>query len=162
MPDLQRIDFEKGTFEGKSGKTYFVESSLSVARYAEFQIYEKEMAYGLTTKNLFEKLKALFDLQNKMKFAESVVLLNDLMRGVAKLQERQPSIMKICALYMNLEGEDRGIINQDMIDAKIKDWAEIDVRDFFAQAIRSVNGLIEIYATVSQSISDLAAQGNEQ
>jgi hypothetical protein len=162
MPEPKRIDFEKGTFEGRSGKVYFVESSLSVARYAEFQIYEKEMAYGLTMKGLFDKLKALFDLQNKMKFAESVVLLNDLMRGVAKIQERQPAMVKICCLYMNLADEDRGIINQDMIDRKVEDWAEIDVRDFFTHAIRSVNGLIEIYATVSQAISDLASQGNEQ
>lgn len=161
MPELKRIDFEQGTFVGISGKTYFIESSLSVARYAEFQIYEKEMAYGLTMKGLFEKLKALFEMQNKMKFAESAVMLNDLMRGIAKIQERQPSVLKICTLYMNLENEDRAVINQDMIDAKIKDWADIDVRDFFAHAIRSVNGLIEIYASVSQSISDLAEQGNE-
>lgn len=152
---LQRIDFEAGEFLGKSGKKYIIESSLSVERYSHFQIYEKEMAYGLTVKGLFDKLKELYELQNKMKFADASVLVSDMMRGVIKIQERQSGILKICTLYINSEDEERGIINQDMIDAKIKDWAEIDIRDFFAVAMRSVHGLIEIYQNVSQLIMGL-------
>lgn len=152
---LKRIDFEAGKITGKSGKVYMIESSLSVERYVHFQLYEKEMAYGLTVKGLFDNLKALYELNNKMKFADMAVKLNDLMRGVVKIQERQPAILKICALYINEEGEDRSTCKQDMIDAKVKDWAEYDIRDFFAVAMRSVHGLIEIYLNVTQSISGL-------
>jgi hypothetical protein len=148
----KRIDFETGQLTGRSGKKYQTESSLSVERFTQFQVFEKELAYGLSLKGLAEKLQKLMNLVDKMKFAQAAILISDLQRGVSKLYERQPVIMKIAALYINSEDEDRGVFNQDIIDAKLRDWADYDIRDFFAVATRSVSGLIEIYESVSLNI----------
>lgn len=152
---FKKINFDTGEVIGKSGKLYTVRTSLSVERYSLFQIYEKELAYGLTLPGLNDKLKKVYELINKQKFADSAVMIYDIMRGVVKLGERQSAIMKICCLYINAEDEDEGKINQDMIDAKIRDWSEYDVTDFFQVAVSSVNGLIEIYQSVSRDISEL-------
>lgn len=159
MNELKRIDFEKGKFTA-NGKEYTIEGALSIERYAELQIIEKELAYGFTVKSLFDKIKTVWDLLNKMKFAEMAVNLNDMMRGVAKVQEREPIILKICALFMNTADEDRRTITQDMIKEKITDWkAEgIAMQDFFQVASSSVHGFLEIYETVSRIIS--AQDGN--
>lgn len=152
---LKRIDFEAGRFEA-GGKTYFIEGSLTIERYAHFQIYEKELAYGFTVKGIYDKLNDIKKLLDKTRFVDSAVYIVDLMRGISKLEEREPTILKICALYCNTEAEDRTIINQDMITQKIEDWKRegIDMRDFFDLACSSVNGLHELYQTVTRSISD--------
>lgn len=152
---LKRIDMDAGTFEA-SGKKYFIEGSLSIERYAHFQILEKELAYGFTTKGLYDELKKVTKLLDKLRFVDCAVSLVNLTRGVAKLEEREPVILKICALYCNTEDEDRAIITDDMITKKIQDWKTegIDMRDFFALASSSVNGLHEIYQSVIRDISE--------
>lgn len=151
----KRIDFEAGTFEA-NGKIYTIEGALSIERYAEFQILEKEMSYGYTTETLFKKFKELWDNSNKLRFAENAVILHDLMKGVTRLGEREPVVLKICALFINTEDEDRGTITRDRITAKIKDWkvANIDMRDFFTVASNTVNGFSEIYRKAFRIISD--------
>jgi hypothetical protein len=155
MSTLKRIDFEKGTFSA-NGKEYCIEGGLSIERYAEMQILEKELAYGFTVKGIFDKLRSLWDLLNKLKFAECVIIVNDLMRGAARVQERENAVLKICALFINYEDEDRTAFSQDLMNAKIKDWQTegIDVRDFFAVALNSVSGFLEVYQIVTRTILD--------
>lgn len=157
---LKRIDFDKGKFTA-NGQDYTIEGTLSIERYAELQLLEKELAYNFTVKGIFDQLRKMWELLNKMKFAETVVILSDLMRGAKKAQERQPTILKICALFINTETENRATITQDMIEKKINDWkAEgIAMQDFFVVASNSVTGFLEVYRTVSRIIS---AMGNEE
>lgn len=152
---LKRIDMDSGRFMA-NGKEYFIEGSLTIERYAQFQILEKELAYGFTTKGLFDELKQIIKLMNKLMFTDCAIRLTDLTRGVAKLEEREPVVLKICALYCNTADEDRTKMTEDIITQKIQDWkAEgLDIRDFFVLASNSVNGLLEIYRNVTQSISE--------
>lgn len=154
MQELKRIDFEKGKFTA-NGKTYTIEGALSIERYAELQLLEKELAYGFTVKEIFNKLKQLWDFLNKMKFAEAAVLIRDLMAGATRVAERTPTTLKICALFINTDDEDRATITQEMINKKIEDWkAEgLDMRDFFQVASSSVNGFLEVYQSVTRIIS---------
>lgn len=154
MAELKRIDFEKGEFTA-NGTIYRIEGALTIERYAELQILEKEMGYGLTFKGMYEKLQSVYNQVNKMKFADAAVNLNDLIRGISKIQEREPTVLKICALFINAEDEDRTQYSQDMVNKKIADWkAEgIDMRDFFTVASNSVSGFLEIYRKVTQTIS---------
>lgn len=151
---LKRIDLETGVFEA-NGTRYFIEGGLTIERYAESQILEKEMGYGITFKAFFEKMQSAYNLLNKQKPADAAVLLNDLIRGMGKINEREPIVLKICALYINAEDEDRSAFTQDMITKKINDWKaeKMDMRDFFHVASSSINGYIEIYQTVSRIIS---------
>lgn len=145
MKELKRIDFEKGIFEA-NGKKYFIESQMSIERFCEFQIYEKEAGLGMPFKKIYENLQTVYQDLNATKFADASVRLNDLMHGVAKLDEKEPAALKICALFMNTEDEDRSVITNDMIVKKIEDWKkEYDMRDFFWFALDTVNGFMEIY-----------------
>lgn len=156
---LKRIDLNVGIFEA-NGTRYTIEGALTIERYAELQILEKELGYGLTFKAMFDKLSQAFALLNKQKPADAAVLLNDMIRGMAKIQEREPIVLKICALFMNTDDEDRSSFSADMYNRKISDWKaeKLDMRDFFTVASNSVNGFIEIYRTVTRIIS--AQPGN--
>lgn len=154
---LKRIDFEAGTFEA-NGTQYTIEGALTIERYAELQILEKEMGYGVTFKGMYERLDKAYQLLNKQRFADSAVLINDLIRGITKVQEREPTVLKICALFINAEGEDRTQLSEDLVNKKISDWkaAGIDMRDFFTVASSSVNGFLDVYRTVTRIISGQA------
>lgn len=157
---LKKIDLEKGIFQA-NGKTYFIESSLTIERYVEFQILEKELGFGVSFKAMFDGLNELWGYLNKMQFAEAAVKLNNMLRGMAKIEEKEPAVLKICALYINEESEDRSVITQDMITHKIQDWkAEgYDMRDFFQLAFTLVPGFIDAYQRVSRIISGLEKPG---
>ena len=151
---LKRIDLNTGIFEA-NGTRYTIEGALTIERYAELQILEKELGFGLTFKAMFEKLQQAYNLLNKQKPADAAVLLNDMLRGMARLQEREPLVLKICALFMNTDDEDRSSFSADVYNRKIADWKaeKLDMRDFFTVASNSVNGFIEIYRTVTRIIS---------
>lgn len=161
MKELKRLDLSKQSFVA-NGVTYYIEQALSIERFCEYQILEKEAGFGMTFKKIFENLKELHGLMNNIKFVEASVKLDNLMRGVAKLEEREPTLLKICALFINSAEEDRTSINGDMITKKINDWKEeYDVRDFFTLALNTVDGFIEIYANATQIISKAEKKASE-
>lgn len=153
MKELKRLDLKQQSFEA-NGTKYFIETGLSIERFCEYQILEKEAGFGISFKKIFENLKKVHGLMNEVKFVEAAVALDNLMRGVAKLEEREPTLLKICALFINTTDEDRTTINNDMVVKKIEDWkAEYDVRDFFTLALNTVDGFLEIYANATRIIS---------
>lgn len=158
MSELKRLDLSKPSFTA-NGKEYFIENSFSIERYCEYQALEKELGFGLSFRGLYENLTKMYDLMNKVKFVEASVLLNDTISGIAKIEEREPTMLKLCALFINTKDEDRATINPDLMMEKMNDWkAEgIDVRDFFTLALNTMDGFIEAYKKLTLNISEIQA-----
>jgi len=152
----KRIDMTKPSFVA-NGKEYFITSHLTVARFCEFQILEKEVGFSMNFDKVFQEINEITELMNETKFVECAVRLDNLRRGVAKLKDKEPSVLKLCTLFVNTENEDPSTWNNDVMTVKIEDWkAEgIDVQDFFTLALNSVNGFIDIYEQISKRISTI-------
>lgn len=151
--ELKRIDLTKPSFIA-NGVKYNIESALSIERFCEYQLLEKEAGFSVSFKSLFDNLLELHNLMNSVKFVEAAVLLDNMMRGVAKLEEREPVLLRLCALFINTDDEDRATIDNDLVVKKIEDWKqEYDVRDFFTLALNTVDGFLEIYEKVTRTIS---------
>ena len=154
-----RIDLNQGSFTA-NGKIYKVQSVLSITRFCEFQILEKEIAFSMTFKNVFDEINEACELFDEARsfgeIAEARTKLDNLRRGIAKLEEKQPTALKLCALFINTEDEDATIWNQDLMNAKIEDWKieGIAIQDFFQFALNSVNGFIGIYKKMSEATSE--------
>jgi hypothetical protein len=150
----KRIDMQTGKFTA-NGVNYSIEQFLTIERYAEFQILEKEMAYGMTFEAQYKLVDAAEKALNKTNFVDAAVLLNNLKQGILKVKSREPVVLKICALFMNAENENIKIITQDMIDTKIYNWKHegIAMNDFFTVALNSVNGFLGIYQSITRSIT---------
>lgn len=162
MGKLKNINFETGVFEA-NGVTYRIESGLSIERYCEFQVLEKELAYGMDFKALYGKMVKINSLMNNVRFTEVAVLINDIMRGISKVEEREPAVLKICTLFINTEDEDRAVISNDMMLKKMSDWKTegISMKDFFTVALNSVNGFLEVYARLTQGITPMGVLTTE-
>jgi hypothetical protein len=154
MNELKKIDFQQGWFMA-NGKKYIIESGFSIERYAFYQKYQIELGYNCTFDKMFQEWERVVMLANKLQFSDIVIIAYNMSRAIAKLDEKEPAVLKLCALFVNEENEDRRTITEDMITAKIRDWQEegIDVGDFFTLASNTITGFITAYKKVSQSIS---------
>lgn len=160
--ELKKLNPEARSFEA-NGKTYFIESSLSISRFHQYQIYEKEAGFSITFNTLVNELKEVYNLLNTMKVADASVRINNVLVGTSKLAEKESVLLKICALFMNTAEEDRGEINDDMISAKIQDWQdEYEVEGFFSRALNTVNGFFKHYAEMHQIISQVGKKPGEE
>ena len=160
MNQLKKLDKTARSFEA-NGKIYYVETELSIERFHEYQIYEKEAGFGLSFKSMVETIRDAYTDLNQMKAADASVKLHDLLAGITKTAEKEHVLLKICALFMNTEDEDRGTINDDMIARKIEDWKEYDVNGFFWQALNTVDGFFQIYSEMHQIILGQRKKGTE-
>jgi len=155
--NLKRLDLTGGLSSFMAnGKKYFIESTMSIERYTKFQQLELELSFNLSFKQLFDTLNTVYDLLNKGKLADASVHVYNAMRGFANLEEKEPFVLKYCALFINEENEDRRIITDDMITKKIEDWQEegYAIQDFLALALYSIPDYIKSYQKHIQNISE--------
>ena len=161
MPkELKELDPKQRSFTA-NGKTYNIETRLSINRFHQFQIYEKEAGFSLTFESMVGTLKAAYEDLNKMKAADASVKINNLLAGLINVAEKEHVLLKMCALFINTDDEDRGDINDDMISQKIDDWSrEYEVNGFFTLALNTVSGFFKIYNEMRLIISAATGQPN--
>lgn len=153
MKKLKTLDPEARSFQA-GGKTYLIESKLSISRFHQYQIYEQEAGFSVTFATLIAELKSVYELLNAVKIADASVKVHNMLIGSARLQEKEHVLLKMCALFMNEPEEDRGDINDDMISAKIEAWRnEYEIDGFFSRALNTVSGYFKHYAEMRQIIS---------
>lgn len=150
-----KIDMTKTSFFA-NGKEYFITSFLTIGRFCEFQLLENEVGFSTTFENVFKELKEtraiLEDSKSFGELAKAYVKIDNLIRRVAKLEEKEPPVIKLCTLFINTKDEDPAIWNNDIMTQKIEDWKieGIDVQDFFTLAFNSQNSFIKVFKEVSQ------------
>lgn len=156
------IDFESGQFEA-NGTIYYLETTLTVARFCEFQILEKELALGMGLKDFVDGQKKLRDLLNQQRFVDCAVLVTKLMEHSIVLNHKEPIILKLCSLFINTENEDRSMWNNDLVVKKLNDWKASDIayKCFFDIAVILVPGYIDLYNVLTQHILELGTLTKE-
>lgn len=156
--ELKKLDPNQRSFVA-NGKTYHIETGLSISRFHMYQIYEKEAGFSLSFESMVSTLREAYQDLNTMKAADASVKINNLLAGLVNVAEKEHVLLKMCALFMNTDDEDRGKINDDMISRKIADWEdEYEVNGFFTQALSTVNGFFKIYNEMRQLISETIEQ----
>lgn len=152
---LKNIDLKKPMFTA-NGKEYYIESQMSIERYCEWQVLEKELAFGVDFEKMYGNLKKLYTMINKQEFANAAVALNTMITGVSRIKDQEPTILKMVALFINEKNEDRTKWSQDNYVTKIQDWKTegIPIQDFFALALTLVPGLSDAYNTAMQAVTD--------
>lgn len=145
-----------------NGRQYRVFHTVSFDRYEAYELLQVEVGLARTYPQFMAELREAYDLCNevatgKKVFADLAVLLRDMIVGTTLVSERQTHpILRMCALFINRDGEDVRYIDEAVIESKINDWKVegIDMTFFFAFALRSIPGFIEAYKAVSRDTSE--------
>jgi len=158
---LKAIDIlQNGGFEievdGKKTK-FFLEPHVSLERFRALQKLQLEMAYATDFKTMYENLKEIYGLLNQTKFADSAVMIRDMIEGFHRIDDKNnyPAILRYAALILNTDEEDRNAYDEEAMTRKIKLWGEagVPIQPFFTIVLHSVRGLMENYKEIGQNIS---------
>ena len=148
--ELRVIDFSKKHFEC-DGRKFVLKETLSFARYRELQKISLEFSFSASLYNVYKGLLEVWELLNKLKIAEAIVIIYNLMNGIVNLEEKDDPSLRICALFIDEGGEDPTVYDEGKMREKIECWGkELDVSPFFQLAASLVPGWINAYKTVSQ------------
>lgn len=153
VTELLVITPEMKTFTA-NGKVYRKDKTLSPSRWADMQRLELETAFGTTMK---DHAKAWMDiykaLQAKEGLADAGYIAKNMILGIASLDNnRVHTGLKMCALFINYEGEDVRSINEKQIADKVNDWNEggIDVMSLFTLALSAIPDFLSAYTNASR------------
>lgn len=146
--ELKTIDFTKKHFEC-GGKKFYVRDSLSFARYRELQKINLEFGYSATFQDIFKNIRTAWDLLNQVKLGEAAVVLHNIMYGVVSLEEKDDPALRLCALFIDEEGEDPFVYDEAKTKEKIEIWSkECDVTPFFQLASSLTPGWSHAYKII--------------
>jgi hypothetical protein len=159
MVELKRINFESKEFVGASGMKYVIElESLSVGRYEIYERLSLALAFGTDfIKTVFQTFKKIYDLATTGDSTLGALhKITETCHGqMLKLKDVNDNGQKdeflFCTLFIDAGDEDRSAWDPALAEAKIKDWREYDVRDFFLLYRLG----IECYANALDHTNDL-------
>lgn len=145
---LKQLDLKQKEFTA-NGNKYFIMDKISIDRYAVYQELLPELTFGTSFGEMFRQLKNAYNHLNASKFADSAVIIHNLMSSVASVEQSQRvhPALKMAALFINLEDEDTGVYDEPKILNKIEDWRKegYDISCFFSLALNSIEGFREAY-----------------
>jgi hypothetical protein len=136
-----------------NGTLYRIETTISERRWIAYQKLQVEIGFNVQFHEFFQQLRQAYDKLNQQKFADAAVIIYNLMSGVKQVGENDtPTIIAMCALFINAEDEDRTIITDEMVEKKRTDWQieGIDMNSFFQLAVHSIPDFISVYKVLSQ------------
>lgn len=151
--ELKQIADGATSFECQ-GKKFFIHKTLSFNRFEKLKEFSLEFGYSADIKSVMLGLRKAWDAINATKFAETAVHLHNLMTSVVNLEQKNDVSLRIAALFINEEGEDTTVYDENLIKEKISLWGkEYDVNFFFMFAISVVPSFLPVYKIVTQDFS---------
>lgn len=158
---LKKLDLNEKSFIA-NGKLYLIENELSTERWIKQQQFQTEIGFGLSYSELRMHMKKIYELsnQNGGRIGDIGRIAYNSVNGIDMMLERQPQILKFCALFMNTVDEDRNTIT----DEKISTFCE-DVRKegfvldgFFVFVLSLIKDLAEDYKNLTQNTLKVAEE----
>ena len=133
--ELRDIDFTKEKYFECGGKTFKVIEDPGIIRYRVIQKLAVEFAYSSTVHGIFDNLHKSIDAFNKHKYDEMVIIIHNVLNGITKIEDKDDTALRLCALFIVEEDEDLTVCDEVMMRIKIDCWAkEIKMLPFFRLA----------------------------
>jgi len=145
--ELKKLPVDATRFEA-NGRKYHIAESLSVERWRYYEDFQALVGFGRSFDDVFQNVKKAYEALQHPKIADASVILHNILTGVKeKLDQRHHPALMICTLFINYEGEDEKIYDEEIMKTKIEDWKQegFDVNDFFTIAWNLVPGFIKTY-----------------
>lgn len=147
-----------------NGNDYIIRSSLTVARFEEFEKLQARFGFGVDFAQLFANIRKAYDYLNASAPADAIVALHSIMEGIKfKVDDRENEILAVCSLFICRPDEDVRKYDPELNKDKINDWREegIDMQDFFLLASNSVQGFTPAYKQASRDIFQKVANARK-
>lgn len=149
---LRTLDFKNKKFTC-GGRNFYIQDSLSFNRYRELQRISLEFGFSTTFLDLFKAVQKIRENLNSLKFVEAAVSTENILIGLANLEQKDDPALRLCALFINETDEDVTVFDEVKMKDKIECWSkELDVSPFFHLAVSLVHGWMPAYKATTESI----------
>ncbi len=132
-----------------NGKIYVVSDKISINRYIEYQKTMPLLTFGTNFSEMFKQLKNAYNHLNKQQFADSAVIIHNLLTNVANVEEssRIHPALKMAAMFINTKEEDITVYDEELTKQKIEDWSKegYSISDFFTLSLNSISGFRDAF-----------------
>lgn len=157
-PSPKRINIKSGQFTA-GGETYYIQTTLSVARYVEYLKRVPKLSYHTTFKGLWDALHKIYQVTssgNDMIFAIQTARETawNVLDAIQRFDEHEiPDIVDFVALFCVKEGEDPGKFDHSEHEGKKAAIAGegYAIQDFFTLAFALIEGFSDAYRTVLEA-----------
>jgi hypothetical protein len=154
MSEVKSIEKKQREFMA-NGHKYIVMDKISIARFKEYEKLVPRLSFGLSFKEIFDKLNKLYTALNKQQFANAAVLCHNMMNGINAVDDNKrvnPALM-MAALVINRVDEDPTTYNEELMFDKIADWQTegYNMMDFFELSLNSIQGFRETLLKYTQA-----------
>lgn len=146
MIKLTQVTPDQLSFKA-NGRTYLVESSLSIERYRIYEELSHLVAFGSNIEKTAEKFKKINDALSGPDVIGAIKEVHELSTNAfygmgRNLAKRENEILLFCTLFINREEEDRRRWDEALAKEKINDWEEagISIDSFFLFATKQISG----------------------
>ena len=153
---MRTIDLVKEKEFTCEGRTFYRHDSLSFNRYRVLQRLSLMFGYSRTFVDFYQDIKKCYDLMQTAKnYADVAVTLNNMLHGVATLEDKDDPALQLCALFLNEKDEDVTEYDEAKMRDKIACWGrELDVTPFFYFAASMVEGWMPAYRLTTRNTSE--------
>jgi hypothetical protein len=144
LQELNWADTLSNGFKGMSGKTYRMESELSVTRYAKLQEYLIEVSTGRNAADFIKKVQEAYDLLQQPRIMDAGEKLREVLYGSKNITTKPHPVQKAVAMFFNAEDEtleERLVFDESKMIAKIEDWRGYGLKGFFPLLMSMADGL---------------------
>lgn len=162
---IQQVELAKILDEGlkgESGIVYRIESELNVDRYRKMQQLIVELEYGLNMESIYNKLIGITNTFNKKGIFDGIAEIVKLNESFHTVLTRGEAAMKVAALFLNSEHEDRTDASDELIEKKIADWGQYEYIGFFQLCTATIKDFKEsLRMSVQNGSITLTVEGKE-
>lgn len=163
--EIKTLDSNVKTFEA-NGNKYFISDKISIERFTQYEKLVPRLTYGLEFSQIFANLKLAYENINKSNFANSAVIIHNIMNGITNIEDsnRVHPALLMASLVINREGEDTRFYDETIALDKIKDWQTegLDMLGFFNLSLSSIQGFSETLLKYTQSqLKEISAEVEE-
>lgn len=149
---LRSIDFSVEKYFECQGKKFFVHDSLSFVRYRELQKLTIEFGFSVTFEDIFNNLTKAVDFYNKHDYFNMSITIYKIQEGIKGIETKDDPALRLCALFIDEDGEDPTVYSEPAMKAKIDCWGrELAVAPFFYLAASLVPNWMPSYLLTIQS-----------
>lgn len=137
------------------GKTYFVESDLTIGRYKHFQKMEIELGFNLNFSSLVESISSAYTAINERRDADAAVTLMKVLERSVTIAEKKPISEYVATLFVNTADEDRSEWDLKKADLKLEDWKNIDAGFFLGVCLARMRNASKRYSEIADLIESV-------
>lgn len=144
---IRQLIIQPGVSFEANGRTYTASETFTIGRFEKVEEMEEELMMFSGKKTCHQIMLQAMAHINAYKPGDAYTLLYNKIESDQRNVKLNHYILRLCAAYINYEGEDLRYLSDDTIKQKINDWAEagLDINPFLFFAVNVFKELLQHY-----------------